>query len=201
MLAKRQKKEGSHLRSCVACGQARPFEELVRLVRAPEGTVVVDWRRNLGGRGANLCISRTCLERALSKKLLCRAFKNEVIHPPLERLVDDIVQASHRQLSTLARSGCAARLVLAGTDAVLGGLSRGEVSGLLLARDFASLEKFEQIARDERLDFRVFWDKSRIGALFDRRPTGVLGLSGSQLVSSIFRVVDRLGNLDEGLTS
>ncbi len=201
MLAMRKKKEGSKTRACAACGQPRSFEELVRLVRAPDGTIAVDWRRNLGGRGANVCLSRTCLERAFSKKLLSRAFKDWVDYPPLERLVDDIDQASRRQLGTLARSGSGARLVLAGNDAVLAGLSRKDVSGLLLARDFSSLERFEQIARDEKLDYRVFWDKEKLGVLFGRRPTGVLGISGSQLVNSIFRVVDRLCRLDEGLTS
>jgi len=50
-------------RTCVGCRTARPQDELVRLVRTPNG-VRFDPRRRLPGRGAYLCPHRTCLDAA-----------------------------------------------------------------------------------------------------------------------------------------
>src|ERR671916_796064 len=42
-------------RTCVACRSPRPKRELVRVVRAPDGTVTVDDTGKKSGRGAYLC--------------------------------------------------------------------------------------------------------------------------------------------------
>lgn len=62
-------------RTCVACRTVRPKRELVRIVRTPEGTVVVDetWKRS--GRGAYLCRQRNCWEMALARRQLEHALK------------------------------------------------------------------------------------------------------------------------------
>jgi predicted RNA-binding protein YlxR (DUF448 family) len=62
-------------RTCVACRTARPKRELVRIVRTPEGTVIVDETSKHSGRGAYLCRQRNCWERALAQRHLERALK------------------------------------------------------------------------------------------------------------------------------
>jgi predicted RNA-binding protein YlxR (DUF448 family) len=60
-------------RTCVACRTARPKRELVRIVRAPEGTVVVDETGKRSGRGAYLCRQSDCWEKALARRQLEQA--------------------------------------------------------------------------------------------------------------------------------
>jgi predicted RNA-binding protein YlxR (DUF448 family) len=62
-------------RTCVACRTARPKRELVRIVRTPEGTVMVDETGKRSGRGAYLCRQRDCWETALARRQLERALK------------------------------------------------------------------------------------------------------------------------------
>jgi hypothetical protein len=62
----------------VACRATRPKRELVRIVRTPEGNVVVDETGKQNGRGAYLCPKRGCWETALSKALLNRALRTHV---------------------------------------------------------------------------------------------------------------------------
>jgi len=50
------------LRTCVGCHRVRAKRELVRIVRAPGGPLVVD--REGAGRGAYVCPDADCLERA-----------------------------------------------------------------------------------------------------------------------------------------
>lgn len=60
-------------RSCVACRTPRPKRDLVRVVRSPQGTVVVDPTGRLPGRGAYLCTSAECWDLARRKRSLEQA--------------------------------------------------------------------------------------------------------------------------------
>lgn len=60
-------------RSCVACRTARPKRELVRIVRTPDGRVVIDETGRLPGRGAYLCRTGGCGQKAVAKGILGRA--------------------------------------------------------------------------------------------------------------------------------
>ena len=55
-------------RMCIACRAVRPKRSLVRVVRAPEGGVSVDETGKVNGRGAYLCRSRLCWQRALGDR-------------------------------------------------------------------------------------------------------------------------------------
>jgi predicted RNA-binding protein YlxR (DUF448 family) len=57
------------IRTCAGCRQERPKREMVRVVRTPEGSVVVDQTGKGAGRGAYLCPSFDCWDRALRGSL------------------------------------------------------------------------------------------------------------------------------------
>jgi predicted RNA-binding protein YlxR (DUF448 family) len=48
---------------------------LTRIVRTPEGQVLVDLTGKANGRGAYLCRQSSCWEKSLQKRLLERALK------------------------------------------------------------------------------------------------------------------------------
>lgn len=60
-------------RKCVACGQRFPKRELIRVVRTPEGTVLVDQAGKKPGRGAYVCRTTTCWQRGVPKTSLERS--------------------------------------------------------------------------------------------------------------------------------
>jgi predicted RNA-binding protein YlxR (DUF448 family) len=62
-------------RTCVSCGAARAKRELVRVVRTPEGEVLVDETGKLNGRGAYLCRQKPCWDEALATGQLGRSLK------------------------------------------------------------------------------------------------------------------------------
>ena len=60
-------------RTCVACRQGRPKSDLLRIVRIPAGPIEVDPTGKKAGRGAYICRSEACAERAVKQKKLGRA--------------------------------------------------------------------------------------------------------------------------------
>lgn len=52
------------IRRCVGCGEHFPKTDLVRVLRTPEGEIVLDKTGKRSGRGAYICKSTECLKRA-----------------------------------------------------------------------------------------------------------------------------------------
>ena len=58
------------LRTCVITKESLPKQELLRIVRTPEGDVVVDETGKLNGRGADIKKDISVLEKAQKSKVL-----------------------------------------------------------------------------------------------------------------------------------
>jgi predicted RNA-binding protein YlxR (DUF448 family) len=74
---KKQPKRPKHvpLRTCIACRESKPKRELLRVVRTPDGHVVIDPTGKKPGRGAYLCARLSCWETAIKKKRLEQEFE------------------------------------------------------------------------------------------------------------------------------
>lgn len=62
-------------RTCIACRTSAPKRSFVRVVRLPSGEVVVDPTGKKSGRGASICGTRVCWEKALAGGALDRALR------------------------------------------------------------------------------------------------------------------------------
>lgn len=74
-------------RTCVACRQTSGKRDLIRVVRTAASAVEVDLTGRKAGRGAYLCASRACWERALSRNLLEHALKTTLSDEDRARLL------------------------------------------------------------------------------------------------------------------
>lgn len=75
---KTEKINKTPLRMCIVCKKMLPKSDLIRIVRAPDGSMSFDKTGKKNGRGAYLCDNKDCVERCLKKKLLNKAFKINV---------------------------------------------------------------------------------------------------------------------------
>lgn len=66
------------MRRCVATAESLPKKELIRIVRTPQGEVVIDESGRVNGRGAYLKRSVEAVEIAIKKKALARALEVEI---------------------------------------------------------------------------------------------------------------------------
>ncbi len=134
-------------RTCVATRTVRPAGELIRFVRAPDGAVVPDLKRELPGRGVWVTASGDAVRLAMKKRAFARGFKDEVtVDPALDAVTDGLIE---RQ--TLAMLGFAnkAGLVLAGFAKVEAALAKEAVLALIEAQDAGEdgVRKLGQAAR------------------------------------------------------
>ncbi|MBR3837640.1 MAG: YlxR family protein [Clostridia bacterium] len=60
------------LRRCAGCSEQKSKKEFVRVVRTPEGEIVLDDTGKANGRGVYLCPKKSCLQKARKAKRLER---------------------------------------------------------------------------------------------------------------------------------
>lgn len=63
------------LRKCLGCGTQKSKKELVRVVKNADGEISLDLTGKKAGRGAYICPSPDCLQKARKAKRLERAFE------------------------------------------------------------------------------------------------------------------------------
>lgn len=66
------------MRMCVGCREMKPKRGLIRVVRSQDGNVTVDFTGKAAGRGAYVCRSVECLERAIKTRGLDRALEHKI---------------------------------------------------------------------------------------------------------------------------
>ena len=66
------------LRKCLGCGEMKDKRVLVRVVRNKEGEISLDLTGKKPGRGAYICNSIDCLDKAQKARRLERAFSTQI---------------------------------------------------------------------------------------------------------------------------
>lgn len=80
------KKRKIPLRICIGCQEKLPKKDLVRVVRSPEGNVVLDITGKKSGRGAYICPREDCFKKAVKGKRL----EKNLQQPVSDKLIAEI---------------------------------------------------------------------------------------------------------------
>lgn len=62
-------------RQCVGCRTMKDKKALIRVVKTPEGEIILDATGKKSGRGAYVCPDAECLKKARKSRALERAFE------------------------------------------------------------------------------------------------------------------------------
>lgn len=87
------------LRKCVACQEMMSKKQLIRVVKTPEDTVLIDLTGKKSGRGAYLCGKLSCFKLAHKSKALDRALKHHVQPEIYEQLAQDFIKVEDEFLA------------------------------------------------------------------------------------------------------
>ena len=178
-------------RSCVACREEADREQLVRLALDPAGSVVVDYRGRLPGRGVWLHPSKGCAE-LLTKKpgVLRRSFGTFSLGDVREMLLFHVHHGIEGGLSQAAASGA----LLGGHDKLAQALRDNKIVEVLVATDasartIASLRGF---ASADLVFTPVPFAREVLGQRVGRGARAALGVTRSAAASYLRTQLHRL---------
>lgn len=175
------------VRTCAVCRSQGAPDELIRWVRADDGTVVPDLSARTFGRGAWSHPRPECLKRLIPA--LQKSFKASVVTTTPEALLLLRSAAEHRIghfLGALKRQ----RLAVFGVDSTTEAFHRGDVHLVLMAKDAraAANAGFVREALQDDL-VRVWGTKESLGHVFGRAEIGVVGVTDRGLATRLFGAI------------
>lgn len=81
------------MRQCIGCHEMKSKKTMMRVLRTPEDSITIDTSGKKNGRGAYLCFSKECFEKAAKNKGLERSLKMKIpqeVYESLKKELDDI---------------------------------------------------------------------------------------------------------------
>ena len=78
------------VRRCVGCGEHLPKNTLVRVLRTPEGEIILDLSGKKSGRGAYICKKASCLKKARKSKRIEASLECSIPETVYDRMEEEI---------------------------------------------------------------------------------------------------------------
>ena len=81
------------LRQCIGCGEMKSKKEMIRVIKTAEDQILLDATGRKNGRGAYLCPSMECFNKAVKGRGLERSFKMAIpreVYETLEKEMEEI---------------------------------------------------------------------------------------------------------------
>ena len=81
------------LRKCTGCGEMKTKKEMIRVLKTPEDTIVLDITGKKNGRGAYLCNRTECFGKARKSKGLERSLQCAIPTEVYEQLEKELMES------------------------------------------------------------------------------------------------------------
>ncbi len=78
----------------MGCNEKKPKKELIRVVRTPEGQVILDTTGKKSGRGAYICPCKKCFDRAYKSKRLENVLQVQIPQSVYDELTNYLSEVS-----------------------------------------------------------------------------------------------------------
>ncbi len=188
-MAKRS--EAASQRTCVGCNRTADAAKMVRLVCSPEGTLELDLRRRLPGRGAWLCPSRDCFDAARNGRGFRRSLKMTTFTYDAEGLWNRLVRTNRERLMEDVRLALKAGAVVSGGNNVEIAFKRGNVCAVLVADDAAenSVQKFAQAAHAHGATVIRALTKDELGRVLGKEKRAAVAITHPAFAERLVRDV------------
>lgn len=80
------------MRQCTGCREMKNKKEMLRVLKTAEGEILLDATGRKNGRGAYICRSVECLEKAVKNRGLERSLKTQIPEAVYEELKKEFAQ-------------------------------------------------------------------------------------------------------------
>ena len=77
-------------RRCTGCGEHFPKNTLIRVLRTPEGEVVLDLTGKKSGRGAYICKNATCFKKARKSRRIETSLECHISEELYNRMEEEL---------------------------------------------------------------------------------------------------------------
>ena len=80
------------MRMCLGCGEMKPKKTLIRAVKSPEGEISLDLTGKKSGRGAYICRSCECFDKARKARRFEKAFSCRISEEVYDSMAKELAE-------------------------------------------------------------------------------------------------------------
>lgn len=85
------------IRKCLGCGEGKPKKELIRVVKSNDGELSIDLTGKKNGRGAYICRTIDCFNKARRARRFERTFQCSIPEEVYDRLSEELEPDDQKQ--------------------------------------------------------------------------------------------------------
>jgi predicted RNA-binding protein YlxR (DUF448 family) len=78
------------MRQCLGCNERKPKGELLRVLRTPEGEILLDFTGKKSGRGAYICKNAACLKKARKTRRIETSLEVAISEELYEKMEEEL---------------------------------------------------------------------------------------------------------------
>ncbi|MBQ3053872.1 MAG: DUF448 domain-containing protein [Clostridia bacterium] len=182
-------------RRCVGCMVSKDKPQVLRVVKNKEGEILFDIKGKLEGRGAYVCKSTECLEKAIKTNALKRALKSEIPQEIITLLREEIsrkdfIEANDDNLlkiwGLLGLCAKAGKLSY-GDSGVYEAVTKGKAELVILAQDCGknTSEKFQILCKEKNTKIITLSQKKDIGKAVGKDEKAVISVNDTGFAKSL----------------
>ncbi|MBE6451543.1 MAG: DUF448 domain-containing protein [Alphaproteobacteria bacterium] len=176
-------------RKCIATGQIKSKEELLRFVKTPDSRLVPDFNKKLEGRGLYVSVSKKALQTALDKNLFIKSIRQHLkIEDNFLSLVEQLLYKRGLDSVNLARKAGA---LVTGFEKVKEKILKNKVAFLIEAQDAGQdgTEKICAIAKN--LEVIKVYNIQDLDLALDKVNTVHVAVLKSDIAGMVYKNVKR----------
>jgi predicted RNA-binding protein YlxR (DUF448 family) len=179
-------------RTCLATGEVKDKEHMVRFVLAPDGALTPDVACTLPGRGVWVTATREALETVVKKQAFSRGFKQPVkATPELVPQVENLLRALLLHWLALANKSGEAVMGFAKVEAAL----KGEALAIVfLAADAgpADADKIQSLTGWKQVELCSLLNRTELGRPFGREEAVHVAIKPGGIAAQMQKEIRRL---------
>jgi predicted RNA-binding protein YlxR (DUF448 family) len=180
-------------RTCVGCREVKKKGSLVRIVVAPDGSLVPDLKGRLPGRGAYVCCRELCIGKAAKGRTLARALRCNVDPSELAQLETRIKDTLERKVYSFLGVLMKAKKIVVGRESIEKVMKKGALHLLVQASDGAGSNGGNAGCS---VPVRTVFSRDRLGKSVGKKAQPRLGVVDSKGARELVRLIDMAEELE-----
>ena len=176
-------------RKCIATGQIKPKDELLRFVKTPDSRLVPDFNKKIEGRGLYVSISKKALKTALDKNLFIKSIRMHLkIEDDFLNMVEQLLYKRGLDSINLARKAGA---LVTGFEKVKEKILKNKVAFLIEAKDAGQdgTEKIGAVAKG--LEIISVYNVEDLDTALDKVNTVHVAVLKSNIADMVYKNLKR----------
>ena len=177
------------MRQCTGCREMKSKKEMLRVLKTTEDEIVLDTTGKKNGRGAYLCLSRECLDKAIKNHGLERSLKTAVPYTNDLRRSWKILK-NNRVLSLIGLATKAGKTV-SGEFSTEKSVKTGKGLLVIVAEDASenTKKKFRNMCSFYEVPIFFFSDKESLGRAMGKEYRACLAVQDENFAKAIMKEV------------